>query len=226
MESKKVYKGTNFNYKNITIDNKKDNTSVDDDNNLNFELLDDSIDILNSFLNPPNNKLDKIDNCNYNDSTIFKNENYVIDNSINNIINKTIELNSILLSDNKLKIICKLVNNKREGKAKQIFSNGNVLKFNYKNDLRHGKAMLIIKDGIIKFTYKNDIKNGICNIIMLNGLSMTCNYKNDNIEGYAFIKKSSGDIIEFTYKDNIPDDNLIKKYKNGSVLYEDSLKDN
>ena len=189
--------------------------------NLFLNDYDNNIDV-DSFLKEIDNKYE-LNNEESNKNT-FICDNCLVDDNINKIINKSngiqdifdvpyisglsyvssflqktgeLELNPKI---NKSKIIFKLVNNKREGRAKQIYSNGNILKFNYKNDIKNGKAMLIMKDGIINFNFKNDKRHGLCKIIMLNGSSMTYNYNNDIIDGKAYVKKPCGETFTLIYK--------------------------
>jgi hypothetical protein len=159
------------------------------DDNLNYQIIDDyqyNDNIKNDNENEYNDKDNEDNNKN-------NNENYLIDDYIKKIHNDND-------SKTKSKIICNIINNKREGKAKKIYSNGYILKFKYKNNIKQGKAMLVMNDGIINFNYKDDKRHGLCKIIMLNGTTMTFNFENGIINGDAIIKKSSGDIINLTYK--------------------------
>jgi hypothetical protein len=222
----KVYKSTKHNLKDID----QEITKYDILDNNNFNLLDNEIDILNLLDNDINdlNNIEILNNeiflkeldqkFELSNNVVYKNEeireirklrneelnndhnNFLIDDDIYKMLNKTSETDSNILQNKKTKLIYKLVNNQKEGKARQIYSNGDILKFNYKNDKRNGKAMLAMKDGIINFNYKNDKKYGLSKIIMLNGSTMTFNFNNDIIEGDAIIKKSSGEIIKLVYK--------------------------
>ncbi len=191
----------NFDYFN------KDSFIKDLDNYLNNDIEDNKICFTSSQI--------------FGDDIILDNSSEFVKNNLNNIekidntqitSNDQVKVNDDNLKK-KSKIICNIIDNKKEGKAKQIFSNDNILKFTYKNNIRQGKAMLIMKDGVINFNYKNDKKHGLCKIIMLNGTSMTFNFNNGIKDGKAFIKKSSGDMIVFSYKNNKMDDEFIKKYK-------------
>lgn len=204
----KVYKSTKHNLKDIDLEIKNNNILNND--NFNLIILDDEKDILNLFLDDSDN-IEILNNENFlkeqdekykelNNNNININNNFTIDDNIYKLINKSSGIASNILQNKKAKVIYKLVNNQKEGKARQIFSNGDILKFNYKNDKRNGKAMLVMKDGIINFNYKNDKKHGLSKIIMLNGSSMTFNFNNGIIEGDATIKKPSGEIIKLVYK--------------------------
>ena len=96
-----------------------------------------------------------------------------------------------------------LIDNKKEGKGKYYYTNGDIYDGEFKNDLKEGNGTLYYANGD-KYTgqFKNDLINGKGTIIYNNGYKFEGNFKDGKKEGKGAFIYHNGDKYECEYKND------------------------
>ena len=120
--------------------------------------------------------------------------------------------------------------NKREGKGKFYFNDGDIYEGDYKNDMREGKGITYYKglnDGDrYEGEYKNDKKEGQGTYYYSNGDKFEGKWKNNIVEKRGIFYWSNGDRYEGEYKNDKAEGKGIMYYNNGDREMGDYSKDN